>query len=418
MRRLTLVLIGVAALITNSVQAETVVKWMYTEENPEIVAVWDEIARTFEAENEGVKIETQFLENQAFKRKLTTLLQSKAKPHLFYSWGGGVFQEQAKAGVLRDISSFMDGAWADSLSPAGVNAFKSDGNSYGAPFKVSQVGFWYNKELYKQADVDVSKITTWDDFLNAMAKLKAAGITPIALGAGDQWPVHFYWAHLIIRLGGQQSLIDANEGKSGGFKGDVFVKSAELFKQLVDLEPFQKGFQSAKYGAASGYFGDANAATHFMGTWDYNSHRTNSVSKEGLSDENLGWYGFPQVPGGLGNPSDTLGGINGWLVSKGAPDEAVAFLRYFTNRENQEKLAAKGYMIPVAKEADSLISNNFFAQISKNIAASNHHQLFLDQDLGPDIGRAFNDAATAIATGTMSPEEAADTLYESWEANQ
>lgn len=409
---------GAMTTFASPVLADTVVKWLYTEANQNIVEAWTEIARDFESENPGVKVDMQQLENQAFKRKLTTLLQSDAKPHLFYSWGGGVFQEQAKAGVLRDISAFMDGEWADSLSPAGVEAFKSDGKSYGAPFKVSQVGFWYNKELYEKADVDPSTIKTWDDFLAAMNKIKAAGITPIALGAADQWPVHFYWAHLIMRLGGQQAILDAASGENGGFKGEAFVKAGEMFKQLVALEPFQKGFQSAKYGDASGYFGDGKAATHFMGTWDYNLQRTRSASKEGLSDDVLGWYPFPQIPGGTGTPTDTLGGINGWLVSKGAPDEAVAFLRYFTSLENQAKLAAAGFMIPVAKGADRDIKNKFFGGISKNIANSGYHQLFLDQDLGPDVGRAFNDGATAMAIGTMSPEEAAATVHEAWEDNQ
>jgi raffinose/stachyose/melibiose transport system substrate-binding protein len=420
MRKLTLAAaaLGAMAMMTGSALSETVVKWMHTEANPKIVTVWEKIVSDFEANNADIKIDMQFLENQAFKRKLTTLLQSDAKPHLFYSWGGGVFQEQAKAGVLRDISSFMDGQWGDSLSPAGVKAFKSGGKSYGAPFKVSQVGFWYNKELYKKADVDPSTIKTWDDFLAAMAKIKAAGITPIALGAGDQWPVHFYWAHLIIRLGGEQAILDAGTGANDGFKGPVFIKAGEMLKQLVDLEPFQKGFLSAKYGDASGVFGDAKAATHFQGTWDYNRQRSASVSKEGLSDDVLGWYPFPQIPGGTGDPSNTLGGINGWLVSKGAPDEAVQFLRHFTSRENQERLAEAGFMIPVAKGADSLIKNKFFGQISKNIATSSHHQLFLDQDLGPDVGRAFNDGSAGIAAGTMSAQEAAETVYGAWEANQ
>ena len=61
----------------------------------------------YEAAHPGVKIELPFLENEAFKAKLTTLLQSADAPDVFHSWGGGVFYEQAKAGVLRPIDSVI-----------------------------------------------------------------------------------------------------------------------------------------------------------------------------------------------------------------------------------------------------------------------------------------------------------------------
>ena len=69
-----------------------------------IVAAWEQVARDYEAANPSVKIEMQFLENEAYKAKLTTILQSKDRPDVFYSWGGGVFEAQVEAGVLRNIS--------------------------------------------------------------------------------------------------------------------------------------------------------------------------------------------------------------------------------------------------------------------------------------------------------------------------
>jgi raffinose/stachyose/melibiose transport system substrate-binding protein len=45
------------------------------------------------------------------------------------------------------------------------------------------------------------------------------------------------------------------------------------------------------------------------------------------------------VDGGMGKPTDTLGGINGWLVANGAPDEAVAFPRFLVNPDTSGKWA-------------------------------------------------------------------------------
>ena len=62
--------------------------------------IWEEVARDFEAKNPGVKIEMQFLENEAYKAKLPSMLQSKDRPHIIYSWAGGVLKSQIEAGVL------------------------------------------------------------------------------------------------------------------------------------------------------------------------------------------------------------------------------------------------------------------------------------------------------------------------------
>ena len=55
-------------------------------------------------------------------------------------------------------------------------------------------------------------------------------------------------------------------GENGGFDGETFVKAGELFKQLVDLQPFQTGFLGFKNQQAVGYFGDGKAAMTLAST--------------------------------------------------------------------------------------------------------------------------------------------------------
>ena len=57
-----------------------------------------------------------------------------------------------------------------------------------------------------KAGVDGTTIKTWDDLLAAVKKLKAAGMTPIAVGGADKWPLHFYWTHLAMRARRQARL--------------------------------------------------------------------------------------------------------------------------------------------------------------------------------------------------------------------
>src|ERR1700686_2354482 len=86
------------ASLLSSAPAETVVKILHLQSNAKIIAIWQEAAQKFEKAHPGVKIEFDYLENEAFKAKLPTLLQSKDRPSLFHSWGGGVMYEQVNAG--------------------------------------------------------------------------------------------------------------------------------------------------------------------------------------------------------------------------------------------------------------------------------------------------------------------------------
>ena len=104
-------------LLANSALADTTVKWLHIEVNPAQVKIWEEVARSYEASHPGVKVEMQFLENEAYKAKLPTILQSKDRPNIIYSWAGGVLKTQIDAGVLEDITDQVKG-YSDSITPA------------------------------------------------------------------------------------------------------------------------------------------------------------------------------------------------------------------------------------------------------------------------------------------------------------
>jgi raffinose/stachyose/melibiose transport system substrate-binding protein len=400
-------------LAVGAAAADTTVKWLHIEVNPAQVKIWDEVARAYEAAHPGVKIEMQFLENEAYKAKLPTILQSKDRPHIIYSWAGGVLKTQIEAGVLEEITDQVKG-YSDTITPAALAAFTQNSRVYGLPIALSQVGFLYNKELMAKANVDATAIKTWDDLLAAVKALKAAGVTPIVVGGADKWPLHFYWTHLAVRIGGKAGFDAALRGENGGFAGETFQKSGELFKQLVDLQPFQNGFLGFKNPQAVGYFGDGKAAMTLAISSTYHLQRALAADKVGLGEDKIGWFDFPVVPGGKGAPTDTLGGITGWLITKGSPKEATDFLKFFISKDVQTRLAAGNFLVPVAKGAEAGINNGFMKRIADNLAKSNYHQNFYDQTLGPSVGRVVNDVSAEIAGGSMTPQQAATAIQAAW----
>ena len=412
MKRLALAaMLGLA--LAMPVHAQTVVKHLHITSIPAEVELMNSIAADFMAANPDIKVELPFLENEAFKAKLTTLLQSADAPDVFHSWGGGVFYEQAAAGVLRPIEDVLSEEAKANVGTAGVSAFTApDGHLYGVARDVSEVVLWYNKTLFEQAGVDPASMATWEGFLAGVQAFKDAGITPIAIGAKDKWPAHFWWSKLVIRLAGQEGFEAAARGEGDGFAGEDFVKAGEYFLQLAELDPWQEGFLAATYGDASGQFGDGLATMHLMGDWDYGAMKDNSADKLGIPDEELGILPFPTIEGGKGDPTDTLGGLGGVLFSKNASDAAIKWIEFFNSVENQAKYAKDAYYIPIAKGAADVMTNPFKAQIAQNIGNAHWHANFFDQALGPNVGGVVNDVSAELAGSAMSAEEAAELIKE------
>src|SRR5262249_33973422 len=127
--------------LTAPALAETNITVLHVSDNAAQKAVWDQIASDYNAAHPGVKVQFKYLENEAFKAKLPTMLQAEdSRPDLFYSWGGGVMQAQDKAGFLKDITKDV-ASWEGTLSPTAVDAFKVNGKVVGVPFEVGEVVF-------------------------------------------------------------------------------------------------------------------------------------------------------------------------------------------------------------------------------------------------------------------------------------
>ena len=410
---------AILATLTVSASAQTVIKVLHIQSIQAIRDIWRSAADEYEKSHPGVKVQFDYLENEAFKAKLPTLLQTKDKPSVFHSWGGGVMKEQVQSGVCQDITSGIAGEFKDSFYPAGVQNFIVDGKSYGLPNDVAPIVFWYNKELCQKAGVDPTKIKEWDDFLEAVKKCKAAGVTPIAAGGGDKWPLHFYPAMLMMRVLGKSGLeqVVSPDSKTGLADPGV-LKAWKLYKDLCDLQPFQNGYQTAKFQDAGGFFHDGKAAFHLMGVWDLTEGRANSATKKGLSNDQMGWFFLPEVKDGKGKANDIFASVDGWLVTKEAPKETVDFFKVWLGKETQTKLAAAGLFIPMVKGTAASIQDPFLHAIAQEAEKTDWIAIAMDQLLGPDTGRVFNDEAAAVAAGGTTPEQAVKAIQDSWSQNK
>ena len=224
------------------------------------------MADAFMAEHPNVDVDITVMENEAFKAALQTNLQAGDVPDLFQSWGGGGLREQVDAGLVQDITE-ASSAFVGDLSPGAVGLYQVDGKQYGMPFNAGMVGIWYNKDLFAQAGLE-APADTWDGLLEQVQTLKDAGITPIAVGAGDKWPAHFWYSYLMVRLGGAEAMKQI--AATNDFAVPAVIDAGEKIVELIGLEPFQDGFLGAGWDAPDGESGTMasdGAAMDLMGQW-------------------------------------------------------------------------------------------------------------------------------------------------------
>ncbi len=369
-------------------------------------AMYQGFADDFMKLHPEVKIEITVLENEAFKSKLTTVMQSGNPPDVFQTWGGGVLAEYAKAGLTRDITSFVKGtAWGDSMAPGVWEVYSSEAKVYAAPNDAGCVTFWYNKDILAKVGYTSFPADT-DEFIDMVKKVKAAGYVPIALGGGDKWPAMHMWSYIALRLGGPQLFQDTFSGENTkGFEDPLFIKAGQILADLASLEPFQDGFLGATYNDEAALVGNGQAAMELMGQWAPNVQKDNSSSKLGIGDK-LAAAPFPVIKGGKGKLTEVIGGGGGWALGKSASDMAVEFVKFLTNKENMITVAETSGTLVTTKGAEVGIKDPNAKMVKALVDECTFFQLYLDQFLSPAAGGVVNDAVQTILAGTASPAQA------------
>ena len=378
------------------------VNWWHIATGEPGKSIFQGIADTYMAAHPNVTIKVTVLENEAFKTKLTTSMQSGDVPDLFQSWGGGIMAAQADAGMLKDITADI-APWATTVNKGALGIYAYKGKQYGIPWDMGMVGVWYNKALFAKVGITAPP-ATWDDFLADVTKLKAGGITPLAIAGKDMWPSMHLWTYLVLRIGGYQNLQDMINNKN--WNNDACTAAGDQVLKLNALNPYQDGFKGATYDNEAAAVGNAKAAMEVMGQWAPGVQANDSTTKKGIGAD-LGWFPFPTVAGGKGDPNDGVGGGNGIAVGKNASPEALDFLKFFNSVYNAQKIENPDVtgnnmgLSPIVGVDTKVLPANLQLVLTGRDKAPNI-QLYLDQATSPAMGTAINEATIALFDGAST----------------
>jgi raffinose/stachyose/melibiose transport system substrate-binding protein len=368
---------------------------------------------SFNSSHSGIQAAINYFQNDPYKQKLQVAMGAHTPPNIFFGWGGGILKSYINANDVYDMTSDLNAnpTWKNRFLPAVMSAVTFNNKIYGVPNSGMQpVLFFYNKDIFNQYHLNPPQ--TWNELLQAVTTLKQHNVIPIALAGGSQWPYLMYEEYLVERYGGPSVFGAAVNNQSGAWSQDAFIKANSAIQQLVTMGAFGSAFGSTtadtNQDAALVYTG--RAAMVLQGIWNFPVFLTNSPQL--VQSGQLGWFPFPAVEGGSGDPKNIAGNpCNFYSISSAtkSPQNAVTFLKDANLSDIEVKqFIAVGDVPPVQGIESQLASaqnGEWLQYIYQLVKNAPHYQLSWDQALLPGPANTLLTNLSQLFLKQISPQE-------------
>ena len=386
----------------SSTTSNVTLTWWNNATAQPLLGVWQSIAASFHAAHPNVTIKNVPIQNEQFPTKIPLALESSTPPDIYQQWGGGQEATQVKSGKLVNLTPSASN-WIGELGSAAAG-WQVNGQQYGVPFDLHAVGFWYRKDLFAKAGITAAP-TTIPQLEADVTKLKAHNIVPIAIGSKDRWPDAFWWEYFAVRECSTSVLKQSMS--SINLSAPCFGKASSDLTAFMKTNPFQTGFLGtpAQQGAGSsaGMLGTGKAAMELQGDWEQGVIEGLTSNKNVGSE--LGWFPFPSVPGGAGDPKTILGGGDGFTCTTGAAEPACEqFLQYLDSPPVQAKIMAAGTGLPANPAAASALSSPTLKQVLAANEGASYIQEYFDIAFPTQVGQNLDNAVADFFAGQGSSQ--------------
>ncbi len=366
--------------------------WWTNATSGTLKSVWAQAATAFHKANPNVTIQVDPIQNEAFTTKVPAALASSNPPDIYQQWGGGQEASQIPSGKVTNLSPYVS-SWIGQVGSAAAG-WQVGGKQYGVPYDLHTVGFWYRKDLFAKAGI-TSPPTTLAELSADITKLKQKGIVPIAVGSKDRWPDAFWWEYFAVRQCSLATLKAAM--KAVNLSAPCFTQASNELKSFMKSNPFQTGFLGtpAQVGAGSsaGMVANGKAAMELQGDWDPGV-MSPLTSDKSLNSE-LGWFSFPSIPGGAGDPTTVLGGGDGFSCTTSAPERpAPTSSSTWTAPRSRSRSWGRTSGCPANSSAASALTLPAMQTVVSANHAAPYIQTYFDIAFPTSVGQALD---TAIA---------------------
>lgn len=220
-----------------------------------------------------------------------------------------------------------------------------EGKRYGITTGVNTMGIVYNKKAFEKAGI--TKVpTTLDELYDAARKLKEAGIIPLYMNYGAQWPVGNWFEGAGWWISGDPKLHDKLVQSDTPFTMDgPFAKAIQIARTFVENGWVEPDLSTNNWEMSKGEVATGKAAMYFLGNWVIPQ-----VIGAGAAPEDIGFFPLPYDNSG-GPYNAPLGGDYYIGVSKNSKNKELAFkwVEFFVKESGYQD--DSGFM-PVYKDQE------------------------------------------------------------------
>ena len=279
-----------------------------------------------------IEIEADGVTGEQYKTKIKTALAANEAPDIFYMWGGSFVSPYIKAGNILPIDQYLDDTTKNKLVGGTLDSCTFDGKVYSVPMFTFIANFYCNTELFAKANAKIP--TNFDELLQAVKALRAAGITPAVIGEKDRWPGMYWFDIIAMRQAGNQACMEAMKDPKK-FDSPDFIEAAAKLQKLVDEKAFNDNMFSTSFEDMRNSFTQGKAAMLYQGAWvDVSIEDQNAATKGKVQA-----VAFPVFADGKGEVTDFYGGgIDSFYINAktAAPKEAAEFLLFISEAAGKE----------------------------------------------------------------------------------
>ncbi|MDQ0060404.1 ABC transporter substrate-binding protein [Paenibacillus harenae] len=199
--------------------------------------------------------------------------------------------------VLLVPNSIKNEALPDYFEPLSAELFENvrfadfkaySGQRYGIATGASTTGIVYNKEAFKRAGI-VNVPTTLEQFYDACEKLKLAGVVPVYLNYGAQWPLMTWGEDLVSYMTGNPEYLNEMVLTDEPWTIDnAWGQAITIVKTLIDKGYVEEQLLSNQWEASKRELAEGHAGMYLMGNWVINQ-----VVAAGAVADDIGFFPFP-----------------------------------------------------------------------------------------------------------------------------
>lgn len=368
---------------------------------------------TWTKENPSMPAAVEYIANDAYKEKIRTAVGSGNAPTLIWSWSGGTLKDYVKNNKVVDLTDSTK-ELQSRLVPSILDTGKVDGKLYAVPNNNAQpVLMYYNMDVLAKAGITTPP-KTYTELLDAVAKLKAAGVKiPIALAGQSLWPELMWIEYLLDRQAGTEVFDKILAGDKTAWSDPDMLAAMGKIQELVKAGAFGDKFGSvvADSNADAALLHTGRAGMLLQGAWVYGTFLTDAP--DFVKSGKLGWGPFPTIDGGKGDPSDVYGNpANFWSVSASAKPAqqraAVEYLNKAMFNDTYVNDLVKLGMVPVTNDAAPKFKGTdqekFLTYAYDMTANAKNFELSWDQALSAAESQALLQNLGQLFLGQQTPE--------------